>query len=132
MPIAPWQLWPSSMIYAPLVPWLFWLSVRYRMSPLDLLLVNPGFSHGGWVVDSKFNRYLLFGGADDFVPTVLFNAEQRLIDHVFDQLVSTGIEFPVIVKPDMGLMGKAVRKVENADQLAEILSKSPVDLLIQP
>ena len=48
-----WEFWPSWLFYLPLLPWLAYLSLRYR-GVLVWTAANPGIPDGGVVGESKF------------------------------------------------------------------------------
>lgn len=51
---------------------------------------------------------------------------------VIDTIRNNGMNFPLIIKPDIGGQGKAVVKVNNDQELSHAVSQFTVDYIIQP
>ena len=79
---------------------------------------NPGLSFGGMLADDKTEAYNII--PQRYLPKMLtYNHEVGLQS----QLNQNGLEFPVIVKPNMGYKGYAVRECRNISELESYISK---------
>lgn len=128
----PWQLRSPFWLYAPCVATVVKELHRERVPPWALLSLNPAFRLGGWVVESKAERYIAFGGTSTMVPTIPF---RRGIDsplRMGEMLLTEGGSFPAVVKPDCGRMSLGVVICENEEELAQYLNTTPVDQVVQP
>ena len=85
--------------------------------------------NGGFVMDSKIEIYDLI--PQHFYPETKFVKEKIPFDAVETILENSKINFPFIVKPDIGLRGSAVKKVTNLDELKVYHNKANFDYLLQ-
>ena len=67
----------------------------------------------------------------EYIPKTKLIKKGTSLYTVLDLLVSVGINFPFIAKPDIGMKAFGVEKVESKDQLQSYLNKSSDDFLIQ-
>jgi hypothetical protein len=123
-----WEFWNSSVIYAPLVPYWIWLSIKSR-SFYFLTAANPSIKNGGYIMESKKDVYDLLPSS--FYPATLYFDKGVAIARIVDEIESAGISFPLIVKPDIGERGLAVKKVKNITELAKYVRDIPVPFLVQ-
>lgn len=81
-------------------------------------------------MESKRDIYNLI--PKEYTPvTILFRAQTPL-DHVLSVLAENKLAYPLIIKPDIGMQGKAVIKVNSETELLKAASKYTVDYIIQP
>ena len=85
--------------------------------------------NGGFVMDSKIEIYDLI--PQKFYPTTKFVKEKMPFEEVQIILEDSNINFPFITKPDIGLRGSAVKKVEDLTALKNYHNKANFDYLIQ-
>ena len=85
--------------------------------------------NGGFVMDSKIEIYDLI--PQQFYPTTKFIKEKLPLNEVELLLENSKINYPFIVKPDIGLRGSAVKKVNNLNELKAYHYKANFDYLIQ-
>ena len=85
--------------------------------------------NGGFVMDSKIEIYDLI--PQKFYPETKFVKEKTAFEEVKNILKKSEIKFPLIVKPDIGLRGSAVKKVGNLDELKVYHDKANFDYLLQ-
>ncbi len=65
-----------------------------------------------------------------YPKTILFK-ENTPLKKIVDTIVEKGIYFPLIVKPDIGLRGSGVRKINNISELKTYAEKANFDFLVQ-
>lgn len=80
-------------------------------------------------MESKKEIYDLIP-AEYYPKTELFSANERL-EKVMHQLQKSKIHFPCIAKPDIGLRGTAVKKIDSTEELEKYLAHANFDFLIQ-
>ena len=85
--------------------------------------------NGGFVMDSKKEIYDLM--PQQFYPKTKFVTEKLPFKEVEVILENSKINFPFIVKPDIGLRGSAVKKVTNLAELESYHNKANFDYLVQ-
>lgn len=125
-----WEYWPAWMIYSLLTPHFVRLALRHRSFTV-FTAANPGFPLGGMIGESKFD-ILRSLPSDIIIPTArLETGPTRLAD--FDALLSfRGWSYPLVLKPDVGERGAAVRLVRNREDAEAYLTTNPVRTLVQP
>lgn len=124
---------PKWCIIVPLTLQWLWLGVRYRDFMLPTL-ANPRITTGGLVGESKTEYWQAAGHiAHAFLtPTLVVN--RKNIAQAEQLLRAAQIDFPIIVKPNLGLCGYGVRKVNNLAELQDYWQHFPQheQLVIQP
>lgn len=85
--------------------------------------------NGGFFMDSKKEIYDLI--PQKYYPNTIFIKENTSSKQLHEIFEKAGFSFPLIVKPDMGLRGSAVKKVNNFNQLFEYNSLANFDYLLQ-
>lgn len=121
---------PNGILYLPVgLRWLL-LSVRYRSLTLPTVS-NPLIETGGYWGESKSD--LMDQVGDDqkkwFADFVTFhrNGEGAKADlkEAMLKMEAQGLNFPIVVKPDVGWQGYGVRLVEEQDHLLNYISSYP-------
>ncbi len=132
--ISPFEYWPGWLFYTPVVLHWLWLGLRHGHFTLPTA-ANPGIEAGGLCGESKTGilgragpagqawiaRFGVFEtGADDAARVETLMGELEL-------------DFPVVIKPDVGCHGAGVRLVQNPEALRPTLAAFPrgVALLVQ-
>lgn len=116
-----WEYWPFQVVYIP----IYFLWAYYALKSRSLFFfnaVNPTIKNGGFFNESKKDIY-------DLIPQE-FYPKTRLVAHQ-EQLVLTDLKFPFIVKPDIGLRGSAVKKINSLEELQTYHNQVNFDYLIQ-
>jgi D-alanine-D-alanine ligase-like ATP-grasp enzyme len=103
--------WISKHYYWQSMVYVLYNAIKYR-SLTFFSACNPALSFGGMLADDKTEAY-------NIIPKVYLPL-MFLYDHKVDlqiQIDQHGLEFPVIVKPNMGYKGFAVRECRNLSEL---------------
>ena len=80
-------------------------------------------------MESKKEIYDLI--PQEYYPkTLLFNAKED-INKISKSIQNSGIKFPLIAKPNIGLRGTAVKKIINFQELKKYVEQANFDFLIQ-
>src|SRR5215218_2677321 len=123
-----WEYWPFHVVYALIYPYWFWLCLKAR-SLFFFSAANPSLENGGFLMESKKSIYDLI--PKQYYPkTALFGADTA-IEKVWAQLKEEEFNFPLVGKPDIGMRGMAVKKLNNREELYQYASTSKVAFLIQ-
>ncbi|SEW36099.1 Transport and Golgi organisation 2 [Chitinophaga sp. YR573] len=113
-----WEYWPSKVIYAPIMLYWFWLSMKCR-SFFFFNTANPLIENGGFALESKTLIYGLI--PQQYYPkTIAFKAGSTVHPN-----------YPVIAKPDIGCKGVQVKLINNETELSDYIRQIPVDFLLQ-
>ena len=125
------EFWPARVFEAPYYLWLLLLCGRYRLPPGFLAKANYALNHGEIGLGSKYQTQLAF-------PQTHFPATCLICkDKASDENVRTALDFaeqhgwPLILKPDMGAVGKGIIRLDNADSVAAIVPHLYGDHLLQ-
>ena len=85
--------------------------------------------NGGFIMDSKIEIYDLI--PQQFYPKTKFIKEKCAFAAIEFLLENSKFDYPFIVKPDIGLRGSAVKKINNLEELKSYHNKANFDYLIQ-
>lgn len=131
------EFWPSWVNYILLTPTFTCQTLRYRHLTV-FTATNPGIAGaGGFVGERKSTiaRALATAGAP-LLPTVLLRAhsdEDRRLErarNILEQHPELG-GYPLVLKPDRGERGTAVRVCRDEREVLEQLRRVPADLVMQ-
>jgi hypothetical protein len=67
----------------------------------------------------------------EYHPATIFFRAGSPVEEILSRVKQNGFSFPLIGKPDIGMKGRSVKKLENRDDLADYALNSKVDFLIQ-
>jgi membrane protein DedA with SNARE-associated domain len=115
-----WEFWPAWAAYLPLIPYFIYLAIRHRSITL-FTASNPGIESGGLSGESKsaILRKLsrVSGAVADY--RVVTDAEMTL-----SAIGELGLEFPVVIKPDVGERGSGVAIVRSECEVRAYFERS--------
>ncbi len=116
------------MFYGPMVPLFCWMALKYRhlcfFTP-----ANPMIFTGGTGMESKYKTLLLI--PSQFRPTTIFVPAGQSLELVTQEITQLQLQYPLILKPDVGYRGLLVSLVKSEDELATLLHTYQVDFIIQ-
>lgn len=121
---------PSLLFYVPLVLQWFWLGARYRSLTLPTV-ANPSIEAGGLLGESKIACIDLIGpSCARWVARSAAIDTDRNIDATVglleEAMARAGINYPVIVKPDIGWRGIGVRRLNGPEDIRPYLADYPL------
>ncbi len=124
-----WEYWNSNIVYTFLYPIITGYCIlsgfRYFFSAS-----NPSIKNGGFLMESKEDIYPLLPKA--FTPKTLFFKEGTVVEEVIRTINQNNLSYPLIIKPNIGLKGYAVKKIENEEALKNFLPFYELDFHVQP
>jgi len=122
-----WEYWPAYIIYMP--TFFLWIGCMIRFRSFRFYAKsNPAFKNGGLYDDGKKSIYDLLP-SDLYPKTVLISTKA---DCDFKAILAqNNFSFPLIVKPDVGLRGIGVNKVNDIESLNTYRENIKKDFLIQ-
>ncbi|MEN9569987.1 MAG: hypothetical protein RL172_1218 [Bacteroidota bacterium] len=123
-----WEYWPFAVLYAPLYPYWLWLMVKAR-SPFFFNTANPPIKNGGFLLESKKEIYDLIPTA--YYPATLFFKSGSTIASVTQQVAQASLRYPLVGKPDIGMRGMMVQKIEDEAALIAYAANAAFDFLVQ-
>jgi hypothetical protein len=123
-----WEYWPFFPVYFPVILQWIYHSIRAR-SIFFFNASNPTIKNGGFMAESKKEIYSLI--PQQYYPKTELVAENTVFPDVISILEQSGIKFPLIAKPNIGLRGSGVKKIHDLAELANYHSRAHFDFLIQ-
>ncbi|MCB1315771.1 MAG: alpha/beta fold hydrolase, partial [Leptospiraceae bacterium] len=125
------EFWPPLLFYAPLIPVVAYLIVRYRGFE-SVAAVNPGIEDGGFIGESKaaILKRLPAEVVPDFVLIPVGTVLERM-QAIDTHIRKRGWTFPLIVKPDAAQRGVGLRLVRNRQEIVAYLPDHPLPLVLQ-
>jgi membrane protein DedA with SNARE-associated domain len=130
-----WEFWPAWLFYPPVAVWCLWLALKYRGLTLPTV-ANPGMFSGGIVGESK-SAILeqLFSTSPEFTANAALIAGgtyQARLECLEKVRLRLGLDYPFILKPDVGQRGLGVKFIRTPHQAEAYLVKTPAPLVAQP
>ena len=127
--ITNWEYWPSFMFYIPVIPYALLLAIKSRSFGF-FSAVNPAIEGSGNGLESKFDTIQLI--PKKYKPKTIFLEIGVQLSTILLKLTSENIQYPLIIKPDIGFRGLLVKKINSENELAEYLNKyNSINLIIQ-
>jgi hypothetical protein len=126
--ITHWEYWPFQIVYIP----IYFLWAFYAIKARTIFFFNacnPKIKNGGFMSESKKEIYNLI--PQEFYPKTELIKEGYNFNEVVSILEKSKINYPFIAKPDIGLRGSAVKKINTIEDLKTYHSKANFDYLLQ-
>lgn len=123
-----WEYWSFHVVYSFTYPWWLYLCLRAR-SFFFFNTANPRIQNGGLLMESKKSIYDMIPG--EYYPCTLLFKKNTGKDQIIESVAKAQLQFPLIAKPDIGMKGLCVKKVDNAAELLAYAAESKVDFLVQ-
>lgn len=123
-----WEYWPYQIVYIP----VYFVWIYYSIKSKSLFFfnsANPTIKNGGFFNESKFLIYQLI--PQKYYPKTLLISKSTNFEEVKNTFTKENIQFPFIVKPDIGLRGTAVKKIHTIEELEAYNSNSKFNYLLQ-
>lgn len=129
-----WEFWPRWAFYPPVVVYVLWLAVRHRSLRL-FTAVNPAIPGGGFVGESKsailegLAPFPEFVSSWELIPAKLEPAARTARVTAFR--ARHALDWPVVLKPDVGERGSGVAVVHSAAEVDGYLTRATGDTIVQ-
>lgn len=123
-----WEYWPFQIVYVPIYFLWAYYSIKAR-SIFFFSASNPTIKNGGFIMESKKQIYNLI--PQHYYPKTELVKVGTTIDEISKVLVAAEIKYPFIAKPDIGLRGSAVKKIETPADLKQYADKADFDFIVQ-
>lgn len=123
-----WEYWPFQVVYIPI--YFLWLYYSFKAKSIFFFNAsNPTIKNGGFIMEQKKLIYELI--PQQYYPKTEFVKQGTALDEIYFLLEKSNIQFPFIVKPDIGLRGSAVKKIHSKADLESYHQKANFDYLLQ-
>lgn len=126
--ITDWEHWPFEVLYAPIS--IIWLWYILRSGSVWFFTPsNPKLTFGGMEGEPKKEMY-------DLLPVSLYPKTFNVLPgeavvSIQKKFVAGNLQYPVIVKPEVGGQGILLRKIDNEEALINYHSKNPFEYIVQ-
>lgn len=124
-----WEYWSFNTVYALLYPIFILYCIRAR-SFFFYSAANPTIENGGFLMESKKKIADIIPA--EFQPITLFFEAATSPQIIIQQINQHQLNYPIIVKPDIGGRGRGVVKVNNETELIATVQKFLFSFIIQP
>jgi hypothetical protein len=116
-------------VYSPIYPVWIWYCIKAR-SLFFFGASNPTIKNAGFLMEPKSEIDLLI--PERYKPLTLFFIAGTSVDKIKETVRNNNLQYPLVVKPDIGMQGKAVVKVNNDYELNISITKFTVNFIVQP
>lgn len=123
-----YEYWTWWAFYLPMLPYWLYLALKTR-SLAYFTAANPCMDWGGFFGESKSD--ILRQIPAEFLPKSRFLAGTETVETVENALCEAGLNYPVVVKPDVGERGTKVEKVDNTAELAAQIQAIDAAFIVQ-
>lgn len=123
-----WEYWPYQVVYTPVYFQYLYYALRTR-SFFYFNASNPTIKNGGFFMESKKEIYDLI--PQKYYPKTELITTETSFEEVKIRIEKSKISYPFIAKPDIGLRGTAVKKINSELDLEKYHHKANFDFLIQ-
>src|SRR6476659_5133185 len=126
--VTDWHNWPFYLFYTPIAyAWvLYYIKTR---SLWFYTASNPTLAFGGFEGVPKSQMYNQL--PEELCPKSIYISPSLSFAEVTRNLAGSGITYPFVVKPDIGMKGLLFRKIENEQQLKIYHTQIPATYIIQ-
>lgn len=123
-----WEQWPFKILYAPIAPVWVWYMIRSR-AVWFFTPSNPKLTFGGMEGEPKKEMHDLL--PPSLCPVYFNVCPSEDFCTIKEKLISHGLQYPLIVKPEVGGQGILFRKIDSEAHLKNYHEKVPVEYFIQ-
>ncbi len=123
-----WEYWPWQIVYLPrFFQYLYYGTTTGFTFPS--LLNRPFMRYGGMYEESKWEMHQK--SPKHWTPTTLKIPKNHQGNALAHWLKTQPIDFPIILKPDRGMRGKGIHKINNYNELKKLNLALQFDYLAQ-
>ncbi len=129
-----WEFWPLPLFNIPIFLYVCYLAFfRYR-SPTLLAAANPGMPMGGFIGESKSAILGALAGAGNAIARwklIPNGTAQERMESLSLFLAENALSYPIVLKPDEGQRGLAVKVIQNEASALAYFESAPFPLIAQ-
>lgn len=126
--ITHWEYWPFQVVYIPI--YFLWIFYSFKARSIFFFNAsNPSIKNGGFIMESKKAIYDLI--PPQYYPKTELIKYGTTFEHIEKIVSDSGIKYPLIAKPDIGLRGSGVKKIDTAADLEHYSVKADFDFIVQ-
>lgn len=123
-----WEYWPWYIVYIPV--FAYWLYLGLRAGAIFFFsAANPSIKYGGLISASK--KKILDLLPKRYIPQTVLLETLVTKEKAINGMKEAGLNFPVILKPDLGERGWKVEKINGEEELNSYLDEVTSDIILQ-
>jgi len=123
-----WENYPKNVFLFPLYLFGIWKAMVNRRMWL-FSTSNPNLTFGSFFGLTKSEVYQILP-PNTYPNTVLIHSNDSF-EQVVEKIAQSNLEYPFVVKPDVGMVGLLVRIIEDENQLRTYYDLVKVDWIVQ-
>lgn len=124
-----WEHWPTFMFYIPIIPYYLFRAIKEKCLTF-YLLTNPAIKYSGDGTESKYKTICLV--PEKYRPNSILINELESLEKINSKIKEAKLNYPIIIKPDIGFRGFLVKKIDNVEDLTNYIQKNnSIKLIIQ-
>ncbi|PKH67563.1 D-alanine--D-alanine ligase [Flavobacterium sp. ALD4] len=123
-----WEYWPFQLVYIP----IYFLWAFYSVKAKSIFFFNasnPSMKNGGFIMASKKEIYNLI--PQQYYPITELIKEGTSLEEIKTTIEEASIQYPCIAKPDIGLRGSGVKKINTVQDLEQYVVRANFDFVVQ-
>ena len=123
---------PKWLICVPLTLQWLWLALRYRSLSLPSA-ANPAITSGGLVGEGKLEYFDIMGPLARQVTAAscgVVASRDVTAEALREAMLAAALGFPVVAKPNLGLCGYGVRRIDDAQALLAYVQAFPTGEMV--
>jgi hypothetical protein len=123
-----WEYWPFQVVYIP----IYFLWAFYAVKAKSIFFFNasnPTIKNGGFIMESKKAIYNLI--PQQYYPKTELIKEGTAVVEIKSIIEQSNIRYPFIAKPDVGLRGSGVKRINTLEDLEQYALKANFDFVVQ-
>lgn len=128
MRIKHYEFWNTHLFHFPIYLYWLYLSIKAR-SLFFFSAANPGIETGGLMGESKYK--ILNSINSRYIPHTLFYETIPGLEKVLFDIKNKDIQFPFVVKPDIGQGGWLIDMIHDVHSLELFLARIKMPFMIQ-
>ncbi len=129
-----WEFWPPFVFYPPVVLYATWLMLKHRGMTV-FTAANPAIPGGGFLGESKAEILRGLGQYGAYLVKWRLIEATSVIEDRIEQarafIAEYALDFPVVLKPNVGQRGSGVSVIRSEFELEAYLRRANTDTLIQ-
>jgi hypothetical protein len=123
-----WELWPFALRYIFIAPVWVWYCLRSG-SWWFFSSSNPTITFGGFEGEGKKEMYELL--PKHLYPQTIYIQPTDHFEWVKARIAESGLAYPFVVKPDVGMKGLLFRKIDDEQALRVYHQQIPMEYIVQ-
>jgi ATP-grasp domain len=123
-----WEYWNFNVIYTPIYFYWAYLCIKAK-SFFFFSASNPSIENGGFLMESKSDIATIIPPA--YHPISVLIKPNTASNDILLAIEKNNLQFPLIIKPDIGYRGSGVKKVSNFNDAVIYIQQCDFPMLLQ-